>query len=259
VSAATDRHEAARHDRRAGDPGRSAQKPGRLVAVVALCGGAGASTLTYLLCCAAIAKGERPVLCVDATGRAGIAAHAGVRGGLSFAHAGIELQAGRTPEPARLFATANNGVRVLCQTPSLTQPLLAVDGADRLLADARAAHALTVIDCGTLNSEHERLALASADHVLLVIPASRPGIERAVPLAAQARELCPAGASVTLIARPEQTDRQVPVSELAPIAGAIGATIVLCPHLGDLRERPLEHALKRAQVTTQALLAVLAR
>ena len=46
----------------------------RLVAVVGLCGGAGASTLAYLLCCAAIVEGRRPVLCVDATGRGGIAA-----------------------------------------------------------------------------------------------------------------------------------------------------------------------------------------
>jgi MinD-like ATPase involved in chromosome partitioning or flagellar assembly len=258
VSAVSDRHEAARHDRRAGNPRQSAEKPGRLVAVVALCGGAGASTLVYLLCCAAIAEGERPVLCVDATGRAGIAAHAGVRGALSFAHASIELQAGRTPEPVRLFATSKDRVRVLSQAPSLAQPLLALDGANRLLADARAAHALTVIDCGTLNSDHERLALASADHLLLVMPASRPGLERAAPLAAQARELCP-DASVALIARLEQRERKAPVSELAPIAEAIGARLVLCPHLEDLRERPIERTLERAQITFEALRGVLAR
>ena len=48
---------------------------------------------------------------------------------------------------------------MLCQAPSLAQPPLALDGANRLLADARTAHALTVIDCGTLTSDHERLAL----------------------------------------------------------------------------------------------------
>ena len=49
------------------------------------------------------------------------------------------------------------------------------------------------------------------------------------------------------------------MSELAPIAEPIGATVVLCPHLGDLRERPVEHALERAQVTLEALRRVLAR
>lgn len=259
MSAVRDRPEAAQRDPRAGDPRRSTQEPGRLVAVAGLCGGAGASTLAYLLCCAAIAEGERPVLCVDATGRAGIPAYAGTRAEISFAHASIELQAGRTPEPGQLFATSTDGVRVLCQAPSLDRPLLAAGGANRLLADARSAHALTVTDCGTLTSDLERLALSSSDHVLLVIPATRSGIERGGPLAAQARELCSPEATVTLIARLDPLERKAPVNELAPIAEPIGATVVLCPHLADLRERPVKHALERAQVTLKALRGVLAR
>ena len=231
----------------------------RLVAVVGLCGGAGASTLAYLLCCAAIVEGRRPVLCVDATGRGGIAACAGAQAGISFARASVELQAGRPLEPGRLFATTRDGVRVLCRAPSLERPLLAVEGAGRLLADARAAHALTVIDCGTLAGELERLAFRSAEHVLLVIPASRSGIERGGPLAAQARELCCAEAGVTVIARLDPGERKALVSELAPIAEAFGATVVLCPQLEDLYERPVQYALERAGVTLQALRGVLAR
>jgi hypothetical protein len=259
LSVARDPPEAVQRDPRAGQPRRAAQEPGRLVAVAGLCGGAGASTLAYLLCCAAIADGERPVLCLDAAGRAGIAAYAGTQPGISFAHASIELQAGRLPAAGRLFASSKHGVRMLCSTPSLERPLLAAGGASRLLADARSAHALTVIDCGTLTGELERLALSSADHALLVIPATRSGIQRGGPLAAQARELCSPGANVTLIARSDRPERTAPVSELAPIAEPIGATIVLCPHLGDLRERPVEPALERAQVTLQALRRVVAR
>jgi len=231
----------------------------RLVAVVGLCGGAGASTLAYLLCCAAIVEGRRPVLCVDATGRGGIAACGGAHGGISFARASIELQAGRPLEPGRLFATTRDGVRALCRAASLERPLLAVEGAARLLADARAAHALTVIDCGTLAGELERLALRSAEHVLLVIPATRSGIERGGPLAAQARALCCAEAGVTVIARLDRSERGAPVSALAPIAEAIGATVVLCPQVDELGERPVQRALERAQVTLQALRGVLAR
>jgi len=231
----------------------------RLVAVVGLCGGAGASTLAYLLCCAAIVEGRRPVLCVDATGRGGIAACAGAQAGISFARASVELQAGRPLEPGRLFATTRDGVRALCRAASLERPLLAVEGAARLLADARAAHALTVIDCGTLAGELERLALRSAEHVLLVIPATRSGIERGGPLAAQARALCCAEAGVTVIARLDRSERGAPVSALAPIAEAIGATVVLCPQVDELGERPVQRALERAQVTLQALRGVLAR
>jgi hypothetical protein len=240
-------------------PPAQGEDPRRLVAVMGLCGGAGASTLAYLLCCAAVAEGRRPVLCVDATGRGGIAAWAGAQAGMSFARASIELQAGRPLEPGRLFATTRDGVRVLCRAASLERPLLAVEGAARLLADARAAHALTVIDCGTLAGELERLALRRADHVLLVIPATRSGIERGGPLAAQARELCCAEAGVTVIARLDRRERKALVSELAPIAEAIGATVVLCPHLEDLCERPVQYAVERAQVTLQALRGVLAR
>jgi len=135
----------------------------------------------------------------------------------------------------------------------------AVEGAARLLADARAAHALTVIDCGTLAGELERLALRSAEHVLLVIPATRSGIERGGPLAAQARALCCAEAGVTVIARLDRSERGAPVSALAPIAEAIGATVVLCPQVDELGERPVQRALERAQVTLQALRGVLAR
>ena len=103
------------------------------------------------------------------------------------------------------------------------------------------------------------LAFRSAEHVLLVIPASRSGIERGGPLAAQARELCCAEAGVTVIARLDPGERKALVSELAPIAEAIGATVVLCPQLEDLYERPVQYALERAGVTLQALRGVLAR
>jgi MinD-like ATPase involved in chromosome partitioning or flagellar assembly len=234
-------------------------RPGRLVAVAGLCGGTGASTLAYLLCCAAIAEGRRPVLCADATGRGGIAVCAGTQPGISFAHASVELEAGRRPAPDRLFATSKDGVRVLCGAPSLERPVLAACGAGRLLADARAAHVLTVVDCGTVAGEYERLALGSAGHVLLVVPATGSGIERAGRLAGQARELCAAGARVVLIARVDGRERKAPVSELAVIADRLSASVVLFPQLEDVYQRPAERALERAQLALQALHGVLAR
>ena len=182
LSAVTDRHEAVQHDGRAGDPRQSAEKPGRLAAVAGLCGGAGASTLAYLLCCAAITDGQRPVLwwtrpaAAESPPTLACAPRCRSRRRAStFRPAGPPSPDGCLPPPRTTSA-------VLCHAPSLGQPLLALDGANRLLADARTAHALTVIDCGTLTSDHERLALANADHVLLIVPASRPGIERAAPL-----------------------------------------------------------------------------
>lgn len=241
------------------DGGEGGARPGRLVAVAGLCGGAGASTLAYLLCCAAIDGGRRPVLCVDATGRGGIAVWAGTQLGMSFARASVELEAGRRPAPDRLFAISKDGVRVLSGVPSLERPVPAACGAGRLLADAQAAHALTVVDCGTLAGEYERLALGSAGHVLLVVPASGSGIERGARLAAQALEVCAAGARVALIARLDGRERKAPVSELAAMADRLSAGLVLFPHIDHLHQRPAARALEHAQLALQALQGVLAR
>jgi hypothetical protein len=167
----------------------------------------------------------------------------------------VELEAGTVPAPDRLFATSKGGVRVLCGAPSLERPVLAASGAGRLLADAQAAHALTVVDCGMLAGEYERLALASAGHVLLVVPASASGIERGGRLAAQALDLCAAGASVVLIARQGGRERKAPVSELAAIADRLSAGLVLFPQLEDVRQASVE----RAQLALQALVGALAR
>ena len=63
-------------------------------------------------------------------------------------------------------------------------PRLAAEGGttglDTLLAMARSdgAHALTVVDCGTLQRDADRLALAAASHVAWVLPATRTGARR---------------------------------------------------------------------------------
>jgi MinD-like ATPase involved in chromosome partitioning or flagellar assembly len=242
-----------------GAGGEGGVRPGRLVAVAGLCGGAGASTLAYLLCCAAIAEGRRPVLCADATGRGGIAVCAGSQPAMSFARASVELEAGRRPAPDRLFAVSKDGVRVLSGAPSLERSVPAACGAGRLLSDAQAAHALTVVDCGTLAGEYERLALGSAGHVVLVVPASGSGIERGAGLAAQALEVCAAGARVVLIARVDGRERKAPVSELAAIADRLSARLVLFPQIDHLHQRPAAGALEHAQLALQALQGVLAR
>jgi hypothetical protein len=72
------------------------------------------------------------------------------------------------------------------------------------------------------------------------MPATASGIQRAAPLAAQARELCAPGASVALVARRDQRERKAPVSDLAPIADRIGASLVLCPHIPDVRAEPVK-------------------
>ncbi|MGA2012769.1 MAG: hypothetical protein ABSH51_19855 [Solirubrobacteraceae bacterium] len=46
---------------------------------------------------------------------------------------------------------------------------------------------------------------------------------------------------------------------MAPIAEAIAASLVLCPHIPDLRDQSVDRALERAQITLQAIQGVLAR
>ena len=79
--------------------------------------------------------------------------------------------------PGCVYAVGADGVRVLATGPRLT-PGCARDGVELVLEHARAAHALTVVDCGTLAREADRIALAKASHVAWVLPATPGGVRR---------------------------------------------------------------------------------
>ena len=122
---------------------------GPLLAVCGLAGGVGATTLSYLIALAAVRQWNDPVLVADTGGPSGgLAECAGVEVERSLSELAQQLAAG-VPLDGGIFATGRDGLRVLATGPEFSSR-----PADHevvlLLAHAREAHGLTVIDCGTL-------------------------------------------------------------------------------------------------------------
>jgi MinD-like ATPase involved in chromosome partitioning or flagellar assembly len=228
---------------------------GPLLAVCGLTGGAGATTLAYLVALAAARQEVGPVLVADTGGPSGgLAALAGVE----TLHSPPELAAHvATGEPLRgeVYATGPAGVRVLASAPEFT-PTRPHEQLARLLIDAREAHRLTVIDCGTLARDADRVALAAATHIAWVLPATADGISRGrrVLDAAPATE-----AKALLVGRRDVHQSKAPLRELRHIATDRRAPLVLVPHVPGLEQRKLDCALEAAQVPMQAILGALQR
>ena len=154
---------------------------GPLLAVCGLCGGAGASTLAYLIALAAARAGAGPVLVADTGGPSGgLACYAGVEAPRSLAEVAEHLAAGLPT--GQLVATHRRRAARARDRPALHARVPARRA--RAAARPRArAHALTVIDCGTLARE--------ADQVALAAPRTSPGCcprpQRRAPRPARAR------------------------------------------------------------------------
>lgn len=227
---------------------------GPLLAVCGLCGGAGASTLAYLVALAQARRRSDAVLVADTAGPGGgISCYAGVEAPRSLVEAAAQVVAGL---PAGQLVTTIAGLRVLATGPRFT-PDCARDGIALLLDHARERYALTVIDCGTLAREADQVALAKASHVAWVLPASSSGVRRARPVLEAinpyllGREL--------IVARHDAAEPKAPLRELRRLAEHRHAPLVLLPSVPDLATGNSSEALEIAQVPLQAIQGVLAR
>lgn len=227
-----------------------------LLAVCALCGGAGASTLAYLIARSATARTHEPVLLCDAGGpTGGLAFYAGVQAPRSLA-AAANVLSGPDPPSDGLFASAGDGLRVLAGGPDLEEEV-DPEGLARLMRDARDAHSLTVVDCGTLRGQTERHALGAASHLAWVMPATVGGVRRAQRVLEligrnEARE-------EVLIARRDACGQSAPTEELADLAASRAAPLVLMPHVKDLAEGDQDIALEAVELTIEAIWTVIRR
>ena len=229
---------------------------GSLLAVAGLCGGAGASTLAYLVAGATARSWSTPVLVCDTGGpTAGLAVYARAESPLSFVGTAAAM-AGAEPLVDVLFADAGAGVRVIASTPRLHGDA-DNGGLDALLRDAREAHALTVIDCGTLASAVDVHVLRAASHVTWVLPATAAALERGrrlldiLPTDSSRREL--------LVARRDPNGGKPPMPALKRLASDRGASLVLMPFLRDIDKGWPDTALKQASVPIEAISAFLRR
>lgn len=228
---------------------------GALLAVCSLCGGAGASTLAYLIGAAA-ATSDAPVLvCDGAEPTAGLSAYASLESLRSFEELASELAQGQ-PVGEGLFAEPRAGLRLIATAPRVNEQSNPVAIA-RLLADARDEHRLTIVDCGRLATAVGQVARQHASHVAWVLPATVSGVLRArrvlgvyEPDSSQ-REL--------VVARADSGRRQAPMAELTALAEARRAPLVLMPHVPDLGEHTCEQGLEAAAVTLEAIRSVVRR
>lgn len=247
----------------ASDWSRSSPDRSPLLAVCGLCGGAGTSTLSYLLARFAVTEARGDVLVCDTGGPAGgLAACARVQSQWSLLEAadrvsrGLPLTGGlfAVDEPASLFACE---LRVIATGPRLTESG-GVDGLGALLEMARSdgAHALTVVDCGTLALAADRVVLRAASHIAWVLPATSAGLRRAE------RVLVAIGSDLAgrelIVARRDRRQPAAELRKLRTLAERRHAPLVLLPHLSDPLDRPAR-ALDEAQVALQALIGALAR
>ena len=146
---------------------------GPLVAVCGLHGGAGTTTLACLLAAhAAASSPSGHVLAVEADARAGeLAARLGVASALALPELAAARIADRLPDDGAV-AQRDDGLRVL----AAAGPRAAAAPANALaavLAEARVAHGLCVLDAGCLRGPAAETALAGADVVLWVADPAR--------------------------------------------------------------------------------------
>jgi MinD-like ATPase involved in chromosome partitioning or flagellar assembly len=227
--------------------------PGPLLAVVGLCGGAGASTLAYLTAATAAMQSDLPVLVCDTGGpTAGLAAYAGVRSPLTLADASERI-ASHQPVDGSLFAVDRHGLRVIAGEPQFTvqgEPA----GIQRILEDARDAHVLSVLDCGTLSRAADQTAMSLATHIAWVLPASENAVARASRVLAR----------IAALSRPEilivrATPGKAPLDALTDLADQRRAPLLLMPTVRDVLEQPVCEVADEAAITLQAIGGLLRR
>jgi Flp pilus assembly CpaE family ATPase len=232
------------------------QRGGPLLALAGVCGGAGTSTVAYLIAAGAALESSVPVLLADLGGPgASIAAYAGVASRQSFATIAEHLARGQRPREAP-FASGEYGMRLLASTPAIDDQV-GEHLAESVLEQAVAAHALTVLDCGQLTRSMERLALAQATHVGWVLPASTLGLRRASTLlGVLARER---SRREVVIARHDRPTTSSLLDGLAQLAEERTGRLVLVPHLDDLAEHDTARLIEQAALALQALGGILHR
>jgi hypothetical protein len=148
---------------------------GPVVAVCGLTGGAGTSTLALLLARGVAADSAAPILLAETDPmRAGLAVLTGRATPRPLVALAQDVSDDR--QPAEAFVELEPGLRLIAAEP---QPATAVarDALDLLLAQARDAHGLVVLDCGTHWTPHSPV-LAHATHIIWTLPATPTGVAR---------------------------------------------------------------------------------
>ncbi|HEX5852362.1 MAG TPA: hypothetical protein VFY36_04660 [Solirubrobacteraceae bacterium] len=218
---------------------------GPLVAVCGLTGGAGSTTVALALARQSALESRVPVLIAEHGNLCGgLAAAAGQASPLGLAALSGHLDASQ-PLPGA-FVELAPGLRLIAATPTRHQAS-AAGALDTLLAQARDAHGLVVIDCG-IGWDRDDPVLRRATHVLWTMPATATGLARAQMLFAS-DAVPPAGVTPeALAAVGHRRDGSVRIRALRRLARERCERIVLIAHdrLHTLASTELNDAWLRA-------------
>ena len=225
-----------------------------MVAVCGLTGGAGASTLAYLLARRAARHSSSPVLLAELAPGGGLAAltgHASPLGLTELARAVADQRPVAQP-----FAQLDDGLRLIAAAhrpepqPDLSEPLAG------LLGDAHAAHGLVVVDTGGPGPQTDAV-LEAASHVLYVLPASEPALRRAQLLARGGLFARSRGRPSALVANALWPSRPLSTKQLRALAEPHTDRLLLIPHTPDLVRGQLDRAVQALETSFTDLATIL--
>ena len=165
---------------------------------------------------------------------------------LSLGELAEQLAVG-APLGAGIYGTGRDGLRVLAAGPEFSSRCHG-NALRELVADAREAHGLTVIDCGTLACEAEQIVAANATHLAWMLNATASGVERGRRVLAAAPRTA---AKELIVARNDINQTRAPLRQLRRLAAERQAPLVLVPHLTRLESGGIETCTDEAQVPVQ--------
>jgi Flp pilus assembly CpaE family ATPase len=200
---------------------------GPLVAVCGLVGGAGASTLALALGRHAATQSSAPVLLTEtAPERGGLAVLTSRASPLCLRELAAQLAAGH--QPAEAFVELERGLRLVAAPPRVAAPGKPGD-LGGLLAQARAAHGLVVVDCGPPSSEQASV-LRDATHIVWALPATSAAVRRAQVQLAAGVLLRPGRAPEIMVASALQPPARGAARELRRLSDQRCERLALVPH-----------------------------
>jgi cellulose biosynthesis protein BcsQ len=229
---------------------------GPLVAVCSLVGGAGGSTLAYMLARRAARHSTAPVLLAELQDQGGLTALTGTPGPVGLRDLANAVV--RDDDVARPFAQLPGGLRLVASPHPVPQPPPPAALA-HVLRDAREAHGMVVIDGGHVAGADVNVLLEQASHVLFVLPATVAALRRAELLAAAGILDRAGGALATLVAVATEQGRCAHVRQLRRLAERHVERLLLVPHVAELAAGEHQQAEARLENTFAALAMLLRR
>jgi MinD-like ATPase involved in chromosome partitioning or flagellar assembly len=207
-----------------------------LVAVVGLVGGAGTTTLAYLLARRAARHNHAPVLLAELHDQGALALLTRCGSDRALAGLAAALDAG-IPVDAPCVAVGGSLHVVAATQPTLDSYVPVAEAAlERVLADARATHRLVVVDAGPLTNPAAAPLLRHASQIVLVTAAWPQALTQVERLGASGSLPRHGKAATTLAVVRTRPGRKSSVRDARRLAERHVDRLLLVPHVPALSD-----------------------